>query len=107
MRVEYGCYTNRRHHMSQQHQEIDPKFTIDTNPALQALFNELGDSYREVGRILGVSHTHLWHALKGERNPISVNLLARYAAEAHKKTGVKMTLLIECDGKLKWKIERS
>jgi len=93
--------------MSQIEQQVGSRFRIDTNPALQALFNELGDSYREVGRILGVSHTHLWHALKGERKPISVNLLARYAAEAHRKTGIKMTLLIECDGKLKWKIERS
>ena len=78
--------------MSAQHQHIEPKFRIDTKPALQALFNELGDSYREVGRILGVSHTHLW---------------ARYASEAYNRAGVKMTLLIECDGKLKWKIERT
>lgn len=92
--------------MSQSEPHSD-KFRIDTNPALQALFNELGGSYREAGRILDVSHTHLWHALRGDRNPISVNLLARYAAEAHKKTGIKMTLLIECDGKLKWKIERT
>ena len=93
--------------MSAQHQDIEPKFRIDTKPALQALFNELGDSYREVGRILGVSHTHLWHALKGDRKSISLNLLARYASEAYHRAGVKMTLLIECDGKLKWKIERT
>lgn len=82
------------------------RFYIDTNPALQALFDELGDSYREVGRVLGVSHTHLWHALKGDRNPISVNLLARYAHEAKKKAGISMDLLITSDGKCKWKIER-
>ena len=82
------------------------EFTIDTNPALQALFNELGDSYREVGRVLGVSHTHLWHALKGQRNPISVNLLAKYAQEARKKAGISMQLLITSEGKLKYKIER-
>ena len=93
--------------MSVKQQEVESKFRIDTKPALQALFNELGDSYREVGRILGVSHPHLWQALKGERNSISVNLLARYASEAYQRAGVKMTLLIECDGKLKWKIERT
>jgi|TARA_R100000030_G_scaffold22744_1_gene16367 transcriptional regulator with XRE-family HTH domain len=82
------------------------KFVIDTNPALKALFDELGDSYREVGRVLGVSHTHLWHALKGGRNPISVNLLARYASLAKERAGVSMDLLITSDGKCKWKIER-
>jgi len=86
--------------------EEQEQFLIDTNPALQALFDELGDSYREVGRVLGVSHTHLWHALKGDRNPISVNLLARYAQEARKKAGVTMQLLIDADGKLKYKIDR-
>ena len=82
------------------------EFMIDTNPALQALFNELGTSYREVGRVLGVSHTHLWHALKGQRNPISVNLLAKYAQEAKRKSGVSMQLLITSEGKLKYKIDR-
>jgi transcriptional regulator with XRE-family HTH domain len=82
------------------------EFMIDTNPALQALFNEIGTSYREVGRVLGVSHTHLWHALKGQRNPISVNLLAKYAQEARKKTGISMQLLITSEGKLKYKIDR-
>lgn len=84
----------------------EEKFFIDTNPALQALFDSLGDSYREVGRILEVSHTHLWHALKGERNPISVNLLARYAQKAKQNAGVSMQLLIDADGKLKYKIDR-
>ncbi len=82
------------------------EFMIDTNPALQALFNEIGTSYREVGRVLGVSHPHLWHALKGQRNPISVNLLAKYAQEARKKTGISMQLLITSEGKLKYKIDR-
>ena len=82
------------------------EFMIDTNPALQALFNELGTSYREVGRVLGVSHTHLWHALKGQRNPISVNLLAKYAQEAKRKAGGSMQLLITSEGKLKYKIDR-
>ena len=82
------------------------EFMIDTNPALQVLFNELGTSFREVGRVLGVSHSHLWHALKGQRNPISVNLLAKYIQEARKKTGLRMSLLINEDGKLLWKIER-
>jgi|TARA_R100001163_G_scaffold33685_1_gene26087 transcriptional regulator with XRE-family HTH domain len=85
--------------------EAEP-FIIDTNPALQALFNQLGESYREVGRVLGVSHTHLWHALKGQRNPISVNLLAKYAQEARKNAGVSMTILITPEGVLKYKIDR-
>ncbi len=82
------------------------EFMIETNPALQALFNAYGTSSREVGRVLGVSHTHLWHAQKGQRNPISVNLLAKYAQEARKKTGISMQLLITSEGKLKYKIDR-
>ena len=82
------------------------QFTIDTVPALRALYNELGDSFREVGRVLGVSHTHLWHVLEGDRNPISVNLLARYAQEARKKAGISMQLLIDAEGNLKYKIDR-
>lgn len=83
------------------------KFEIDTNPALQALFNEVGGSYREFARVLGVSHSHVWHALNGTRKPISVNLLAKYVQEARKKTGLHMVLLINEAGKLLYRIERT
>jgi len=89
--------------MSVEHQE---KFIIDTCPALQALFNEIGGSYREVGRVLGVSHTHLWHALKGDREPVSVNTLVKYAQKTRKTEGISMQLFITAEGRLKYKIER-
>ena len=84
----------------------DDKFIIDTNPALQALYNEIGGSYREVGRVFGVSHTHLWHALKGERDPISVNTLVKYAQRTRESEGISMQLFITADAKIKYKIER-
>tara|TARA_R100000315_G_scaffold59765_1_gene35795 strand:+ start:351 stop:617 length:267 start_codon:yes stop_codon:yes gene_type:complete len=84
----------------------EQEFHIDTNPALQALFNEIGVSYREVGRVLGVSHTHIWHALNGTRKPISVNLLAKYVQRARENAGVSMQLLITSEGRLKYKIDR-
>jgi len=92
--------------MSVETNNQDGKFIIDTNPALQALYNEIGGSYREVGRVFGVSHTHLWHALKGERDPISVNTLVKYAQRSRENSGVSMQLFITTHGKLKYKIER-
>ena len=81
-------------------------FIINTNPALQALVDEVGSSYREAGRVLGVSHTHIWHALNGTRKPISVNLLAKYARRCRESVGISMQLLITADGNLKYKIEK-
>ena len=92
--------------MSVETNDLDDKFIIDTNPALQALYNEIGGSYREVGRVFGVSHTHLWHALKGERDPISVNTLVKYAQRTRESEGISMQLFITADAKLKYKIER-
>jgi len=92
--------------MSVETNNQDDKFIIDTNPALQALYNEIGGSYREVGRVFGVSHTHLWHALKGERDPISVNTLVKYAQRTRESEGISMQLFITADAKLKYKIER-
>jgi hypothetical protein len=81
-------------------------FVINTNPALQALVDEVADTYREAGRVFGVSHTHIWHALNGTRNPISVNLLAKYASRCRTTVGVSMELWINQEGLLKYKIER-
>jgi len=92
--------------MSFQNEDTTGRFTIDTNPALQALLNEIGGSYREAGRVLGVSHTHLWHALKGEREPVSVNTLVKYAQRSRKTAGISMQIFITADAKLKYKIER-
>ena len=86
--------------------EQDEKFIIDTNPALQALYNEIGGSFRQVGQVLGVSHSHLWHALKGDREPVSVNTLVKYAQRTREHEGISMQLWITSEGKLKYKIER-
>ena len=86
--------------------EEEQKFIIDTNPALQALYNEIGGSYREVAGVFGVSHSHLWHALKGDRDPVSVNTLVKYAQRSRESAGIGMTLWIRPDGKLLYKIER-
>tara|TARA_R100000773_G_scaffold39388_1_gene34848 strand:+ start:135 stop:407 length:273 start_codon:yes stop_codon:yes gene_type:complete len=86
--------------------EQDDKFIIDTNPALQALYNEIGGSFRQVGQVLGVSHSHLWHALKGDREPVSVNTLVKYAQRTREHEGISMQLWITSEGKLKYKIER-
>ena len=86
--------------------EQDDKFIIDTNPALQALYNEIGGSFRQVGQVLGVSHSHLWHALKGDREPVSVNTLVKYAQRTRENEGISMQLWITSEGKLKYKIER-
>ena len=72
-------------------------FVIDTNPALQALVNSIADTYREAGRVLGVSHTHIWHALNGTRKPITVNLLVKYAQRANiHRDGAKR--VVACSG---------
>ncbi len=84
----------------------DDKFIIDTNPALQALCDAIGGSCREVSRVFGVSHTHIWHALNGTRNPISVNTLVKYAKRTQDQSGIGMTLWIKPGGKLLYKIER-
>ena len=82
-------------------------FVIDTNPALQALVDSIASTYREAGRVLGVSHTHIWHALNGTRKPITVNLLVKYAQRAKEKTGVKMSFWITEEGRLKYKLQNS
>jgi hypothetical protein len=84
----------------------EENFTINTNPALQALVDEVADTYREAGRVFGVSHTHIWHALNGTRKPISVNLLVKYAQRCRERAGVSMRLLITADGNLKYQIEK-
>jgi len=85
----------------------DNDFVIDTNPALQALVNSVADTYREAGRVLGVSHTHIWHSLNGKRKPITVNLLVKYAQRAKEKTGVSMSFWITEEGRLKYKLHNS
>lgn len=92
--------------MSDQDITIDEKFVINTNPALQALYNEIGGSYREVAGVFGVSHSHLWHALKGDRDPVSVNTLVKYAKRTRESAGISMTLVIKPDASLLYKIER-
>tara|TARA_Y100000004_G_C8677791_1_gene312048 strand:- start:252 stop:518 length:267 start_codon:yes stop_codon:yes gene_type:complete len=82
-------------------------FMIDTNPALKALVNSIADTYREAGRVLEVSHTHIWHALNGTRKPITVNLLVKYAQRAKKKTGIAMSFWITEEGKLKYKLSQT
>ena len=82
-------------------------FVIDTNPALKALVDSIGNTYREAGRVLGVSHTHIWHALNGTRKPITVNLLVKYAQRAKSKTGVRMSFWITDEGRLKYKLQTS
>ena len=82
------------------------EFVINTNPALRALVDEIGNTYREAGRVLGVSHTHIWHALNGTRKPISVNLLAKYAQRCRSSVGISMELWITADGTLKYKLEK-
>ena len=86
--------------------EHETKFIIDTTPALKALYDEIGGSYREAARVFGVSHSHLWHALKGDRDPVSVNTLVKYAKRSLESSGVGMTLWIKPNGKLLYKIER-
>jgi hypothetical protein len=54
--------------------------------------------------MLGVSHTHIWHALNGTRKPISVNLLVKYAATAHRLQGVGLHLTISPTGELQHRL---
>jgi hypothetical protein len=49
-------------------ESVEP-LRIDTTPALQDLFNALGGTYREFGRMLGVSHTHIWHHSTARESP--------------------------------------
>tara|TARA_R100000329_G_C7588707_1_gene208746 strand:+ start:779 stop:1048 length:270 start_codon:yes stop_codon:yes gene_type:complete len=87
--------------------DTEKDFVIDTSPALQALVNAIADTYREAGRVLGVSHTHIWHALNGKRKPITVNLLVKYAQRARERTGVAMSFWITEEGRLKYKLNNS
>jgi|TARA_R110000803_G_scaffold44646_1_gene94419 hypothetical protein len=100
--VNYCGYTKKENHMP----TTENNFIINTNPALQALVDEVADTYREAGRMFGVSHTHIWHALNGTRKPISVNLLVKYAQRCRSSAGVSMVLLITADGTLKYRLEK-
>ena len=45
--------------------ESVPAVIVDTVPALKALMDAVGNSYRECASIFGTGHTHLWNAING------------------------------------------
>tara|TARA_R110000824_G_scaffold68280_1_gene176779 strand:- start:222 stop:509 length:288 start_codon:yes stop_codon:yes gene_type:complete len=84
--------------------ESVPAVIVDTVPALKALMDAVGNSYRECASIFGTGHTHLWNAINGKRRGPTIDTLVRYASRARDEAGVEMQLLITSDLKLKYKI---
>ena len=77
---------------------------IDTLPALKALIEALGGSYRYCASVFDATASNLCGSLRGRRPAPSVELLAKYAKHA-KTEGVNMRILITPDDGLRYKIK--
>ena len=77
---------------------------IDTSEAVRELLEALGGGFRPCARILGTSHTALWHALEGERPPPTLDTLARWATRAKEEAGIRFQFTVEPGGSFVWSI---
>ena len=77
---------------------------IDTTEAVRELLEALGGGFRPCARILGTSHTALWHALEGERPPPTLDTLARWATRAKEEAGILLEFTVEPGGSFEWSI---
>lgn len=80
---------------------------INTIEAVRELIDRLGGGYRGPARILGTSHTALWHALEGDRPPPTLDTLARWASKAKEEAGIELTFTVEPGADLNWTITLS
>jgi hypothetical protein len=64
---------------------------INTIEVVRELVEKLGGGYRPCARILGTSHTALWHALEGDRPPPTLDTLARWASNAKEEAGIELS----------------
>lgn len=80
---------------------------VNTIEAVRELIERLGGGYRPCARILGTSHTALWHALEGDRPPPTLDTLARWASKAKEEAGIELTFTVQPGGQLDWTITLS
>ena len=77
---------------------------IDTTDAVKELIEALGGGYRPCARILGTSHTALWHALEGQRPPPTLDTLARWATRAKEEAGILLRFQVGPEGFFEWSV---
>jgi|TARA_R100001129_G_scaffold184528_2_gene169662 hypothetical protein len=75
---------------------------INTIEVVRELVEKLGGGYRPCARILGTSHTALWHALEGDRPPPTLDTLARWASNAKEEAGIELSFTVKPGGVLDW-----
>lgn len=83
----------------------DKRDRVNTKPALDALVESLGGGIRPVARVLGTSHTALWHMMKGNRPPPMMDTMVAYARRANAETGIQMSFTISHTGELNFSVE--
>ena len=79
---------------------------VDTVPALKALMDEVGTTYRECARIFGTGHSPLCKAINRKGRRPTLDTLVRWAGNAKEEVGIEMSFLITPEQTLKWKIQR-
>ncbi len=80
---------------------------VDTVPALQALMDEVGTTYRECARVFGTGHSPLCKAINRKGRRPTLDTLVRWASRAREEVGVEMSILITPDRTVKWQIKKA
>jgi hypothetical protein len=86
---------------------VDAEYRVDTKPALQALIDALGGGFRPASRVIGTSHTALWHMIKGSRPAPMLDTMIAYARRAKKETGIQMSFTVSHTGVLDFSLENA
>jgi len=68
---------------------------VDTVPALKALMDSVGTTYRECARVFGTGHSPLCKAVNRKGRRPTLDTLVRWAARAREEAGVETSFLIE------------
>ena len=79
---------------------------VDTVPALKALMDEVGTTYRECARVFGTGHSPLCKAINRKGRRPTLDTLVRWAARARDEVGIEKSILITPEQQLKWKISK-
>ena len=79
---------------------------VDTVPALKALMDEVGNTYRECARVFGTGHSPLCKAINRKGRRPTLDTLVRWAGKAREEVGVEMSILITPEQILKWQIKK-
>ena len=91
--------------MSGSSKYVAAKERVNTVPALQALVDAVGGGYRPVARVIGTSHTALWHMIQGTRPAPLLDTMIKYAQRARKEAGIEMSFTVNPSGELDFSLE--